>query len=647
MAREPNGEDIADTETERSEDSNEDEYEDSFIDDDEPDVYAPSPISDGGEMLDNKKRKSRKQSRRRLRKTYQMSESDDEESCQQQNIVNGSSGVPLFQSEDEDRMPISSVYKSKTTPEKTTEEVEGKADMETSETGDKKAEDDGNYVIEPTRKADNVVAGHPAIILEKTEEVRGKTNAGTGATSDKETEDDGDYAIQLHRKACDVFVDGEPKTTTNKTIDNLEGRADKGTCETSYKMTEGNVNHATDPKRKADCLVNGQPKRQSNIPIDPVPPSSEVGPENGGKPKKKRKERSKEEKPFKADNVKSRFILDEKNDLKDEARTNNVGHNLSVKDRQGWKAADYKGSDVPDTDTVLLPCTEVGPEDGERPKKKRKEQHREGKASEADSKGGSIVAENKVQQDDLKAAKLVLDFSMSAKTANEKEAELPENLLLPSAEVGETPKKRSTQQARDIKISKAGSEHNNVVREDRAQQNQNPDNDWSFDGNAHQFADETNSEDKNIKKTKRKSKTEKNGETVNMKMPLVPLDKKTDDRSSQVQVLSNGVTIEVLEMGKPDGKVAASGKKISINYNGRLKKNGELFDSNVGSAPYKFRLGVGKVISGWDIGLDGMLVGEKRRLIIPPSEGFGTQGYGENVPPNSWLVYDIELVKVR
>lgn len=53
MAREPNGEDIADTETERSEDSNEDEYEDSFIDDDEPDVYAPSPISDGGGMSRN------------------------------------------------------------------------------------------------------------------------------------------------------------------------------------------------------------------------------------------------------------------------------------------------------------------------------------------------------------------------------------------------------------------------------------------------------------------------------------------------------------------------------------------------------------------------------------------------------------------
>lgn len=79
-----------------------------------------------------------------------------------------------------------------------------------------------------------------------------------------------------------------------------------------------------------------------------------------------------------------------------------------------------RGSDVPDADTVSLPCTEVGPEDGERPKKKRKEQHREGKTSKADSKGGSIVAENKVQQDDLKAAKLVLDFSMSAKAANEK-----------------------------------------------------------------------------------------------------------------------------------------------------------------------------------------------------------------------------------
>nr|POF08413.1 peptidyl-prolyl cis-trans isomerase fkbp53 [Quercus suber] len=85
--------------------------------------------------------------------------------------------------------------------------------------------------------------------------------------------------------------------------------------------------------------------------------------------------------------------------------------------------------------------------------------------------------------------------------------------------------------------------------------------------------------------------------------------------------------------------------QISVNYNGKLKNNGESVDSNDGDAPFKFRLGVGKVMEGWDIGINGMRVGEKRRLTIPPSMGYGSKGHGENVPPDSWLVYDVELVK--
>ncbi|RVX08364.1 Peptidyl-prolyl cis-trans isomerase FKBP53 [Vitis vinifera] len=87
--------------------------------------------------------------------------------------------------------------------------------------------------------------------------------------------------------------------------------------------------------------------------------------------------------------------------------------------------------------------------------------------------------------------------------------------------------------------------------------------------------------------------------------------------------------------------------QVSVHYIGNLKKNGKIFDSNVGRAPFKFRLGVGQVIKGWDVGVNGMRVGDKRRLTIPPSMGYGDQGAGKTIPPNSWLVFDVELVAVN
>ncbi|XP_035548493.1 midasin-like isoform X2 [Juglans regia] len=664
---EPCGEDIVDTETERSEDSDEDDYEDSFIDDDDPEVYPPSLISDGGvvsvEMLDSERPKHGKGSRRRLRKRYQMSESEEEGCSQEKNIVNGRSGEPEFESEDEDSIPISSFYKSKTTAKKTKEEVD-RDDKEMSETSKKNTEDEGNYVSESTRKAGNVVNGQQKSIIEKsTEEVEVKTHKGTGETSVKEMEDGGNYTIQTKREVLDAFIEGETKTPTKKTTEEVLGRASKGKGEISYKETEDDFNPVIEPKRKADGLVDGQPKRQSDMPINCMP-SSEGGPENGIKPKKKRKDQSKEEKPLEADSDNCSYIINKVLTLKDEARTDNIGHDLVVKDGQGWKEA--KAAEV--MDTVLLPSSE----DGGRPKKKRKERPKEGKNDEAECKHGNVVKEDKTQKIESNTDYRLHDFPLRDE-ANDQEAELPENLSLPftevGSEVGEKPKKKRKQQASDTKISKADSKHDNVLREDRAQQNepkaddivcdlpmeeqnQYPDNLKCFESSAHEFADDNHSEGKNIKKKKKKkSKTKEKEEAVNMNITPLPMDKiedkKMSDKSSQIWTLSNGLIIEVLEMGKPDSKVAASGKRVSINYDGKLKKNGESFDSNVGCAPYKFRIGLGEVIGGWDIGLDGMRVGEKRRLTIPPSLGFGSARRGENVPPDSWLVYDIELVKVH
>ncbi|KAJ8752979.1 hypothetical protein K2173_008714 [Erythroxylum novogranatense] len=166
------------------------------------------------------------------------------------------------------------------------------------------------------------------------------------------------------------------------------------------------------------------------------------------------------------------------------------------------------------------------------------------------------------------------------------------------------------------------------------------------------------SSDKKKKKNKKKKKAHDIGECKSgdqtaisvggeAKSSLKPEDKQFAAKSSKVRTFANGLIIEELAMGKPDGKRASPGSQVSVCYIGKLRKNGEIFDSNVGRAPFKFRLGVGQVIKGWDVGVNGMRVGDKRRLTIPPSMGYGSEGAGKKIPPNSWLVFDVELVNVR
>jgi len=103
--------------------------------------------------------------------------------------------------------------------------------------------------------------------------------------------------------------------------------------------------------------------------------------------------------------------------------------------------------------------------------------------------------------------------------------------------------------------------------------------------------------------------------------------------------------IETMEQGQ--GQEVKSGDIISVHYTGYLE-NGTKFDSSVDrGTPFEFQIGVGQVIKGWEQGLIGMKVGEKRKLTIPPELGYGSAGAGGAIPPNATLIFDVELLEIK
>jgi FKBP-type peptidyl-prolyl cis-trans isomerase FkpA len=110
------------------------------------------------------------------------------------------------------------------------------------------------------------------------------------------------------------------------------------------------------------------------------------------------------------------------------------------------------------------------------------------------------------------------------------------------------------------------------------------------------------------------------------------------------QTTPSGLIIEELTVG--DGAVAAAGQSVSVHYTGWLT-DGTKFDSSKDrDEPFEFPLGARHVIAGWDEGVQGMKVGGRRKLTIPPEIGYGARGAGRVIPPNATLVFEVELLAI-
>ncbi len=122
---------------------------------------------------------------------------------------------------------------------------------------------------------------------------------------------------------------------------------------------------------------------------------------------------------------------------------------------------------------------------------------------------------------------------------------------------------------------------------------------------------------------------------------------KDKKEKKEEKVITTKSGLKYVELKEGTGDEAKAGQIVEVHYTGWLK-DGTKFDSSKDrNEPFKFPLGAGRVIKGWDEGVAGMKVGGKRKLIIPPELGYGKRGAGNAIPPDAELTFEVELLGIK
>ena len=122
--------------------------------------------------------------------------------------------------------------------------------------------------------------------------------------------------------------------------------------------------------------------------------------------------------------------------------------------------------------------------------------------------------------------------------------------------------------------------------------------------------------------------------------------KKFEELKAGMTATASGLMYKITK-SNPEGKAPKNGDIVSVHYAGKLT-NGQEFDNSFKRGePIEFPIGVGQVIKGWDEGIQLLKEGESATLLIPSELGYGARGAGGVIPPNAWLIFDVELVKVK
>jgi len=219
---------------------------------------------------------------------------------------------------------------------------------------------------------------------------------------------------------------------------------------------------------------------------------------------------------------------------------------------------------------------------------------------------------------------------------DEEEEEMPQLVngagKLSKAEKKEAIKMAMAMQNKVAKTAKKASE-----AEEESDDDDEEEEDSDEEGEEDEEVDDESEEEEEEKTPSKKEVKKENGSAKKQEQQ--------PKKETAFRQLKGGIISEDIRVGK--GPVASRGKRVGMYYSGKLKSNHKQFDSCLKGKPFKFRLGAGEVIKGWDLGIEGIKVGGKRRLVIPAAMGYGARGAMPDIPPNATLVFEVECKTVN